>query len=151
MAIADKVCMERDRDTGEKTALDSHRLKEAKAVRELSVALGEKFLKFFVYGAVEGNTLVFYLNHPTMVSEFSIHKENIVAKMRNIYREKNLKEVIRFRDVKADIKHRAVKREDSQKKQKDRATGDFEILAKDESIRGAFEKMRRVIKESHYE
>ena len=40
MAIANGICDEHDKKIGSKTALDSHKLKEADAIRKLSKALG---------------------------------------------------------------------------------------------------------------
>lgn len=73
--IPSAVCDEHDKNIGSATALDSHKLKQADAILKLSKALGGKFLHFYVYGAVEGKDLVFYLSHPAMVMEFKGQKK----------------------------------------------------------------------------
>lgn len=149
MAIANKVCEDYDKSIGGATALDSPKLKEADAVRVLSSALGEKILKFFVYGAVERNILVMYLSHPAMIMEFEGKKEVILEEMRDIYKRENFKEILRFTDVRVAVKPKTAPKRESEEIYEDRAKGDFAIHCKDDVLRRTFERISRTIKEGH--
>ena len=94
MAIANAVCKEHDERLGAGTALDSPKLKEHEAIRKLSRALGGKLLHFYVYGAIEGETLVFYFSHPAILMEFKNQKEVILEEMKQIWKLEGLKKEI---------------------------------------------------------
>ncbi len=144
MAIADKVCKDHDKSLG-CSALGSPKLKEHEAIRKLSAALGE-MQPFFSHGSLTGDELVLYLAHPAIVSEFGMKKEEILQKMREIYKAENLKQSITFRRVRAVLKSKPAPAQEKNEIPADRATGEFEILAADEGIKRRFEHIRALIK-----
>ncbi len=145
MAIADKVCKDHDQSLG-CSALSSPKLREHEAIRKLSAALGERMQPFFSHGSLTGDELVLYLTHPGIVSEFGMKKEEILQKMREIYKTENLKQAITFRRVRAALKPKPAPEQEKNESAADRATGDFEILAADEGIKRRFERIRAQIK-----
>ncbi|MDD3452579.1 hypothetical protein [Sulfurimonas sp.] len=145
MAIADKVCEEHDKSLG-CSALGSRKFKEHDAIRKLSAALGERMQPFFSHGSLMGDELVLYLTHPGIVSEFGMQKAQILGKMREIYKEENLKQSITFRRVRAALKPKPAPATEKKESTADRATGDFEIFAEDEGIKRRFERIRAQIK-----
>ena len=150
MAIADAVCKEHDKNLGSATALDSSKLKEADAILKLSKALGGKFLHFYVYGAVEGDTLVYYFTHPGILMEFDKKKEAILEEMKIIWiKEKLKKEVINFKKIRAALKPKPAPVKKEKEPYIDRATGNFKIHCKDAQLTKAFERIRERIKEGH--
>lgn len=149
MAIANGVCEEHDKKIGSKTALDSHRLKEAEAILKLSKALVGKFLHFYVYGAVEGEVLVMYLSHPAMLMEFKGQKEVILEGMRKIYVKEKMKDVLKFKDVRVAVKPKPAQKKETKEPYQDRATGNLEIRVEDDALRRKFESIRRTIREGH--
>ena len=126
--------------------INSYKLDEHRAINELSEALGG-LKRSFLYGSLRGDVLTLYFNHPAIVGEFNMQKEQILEKMRRIYKEKSLKRSIVFRDVRADFvaKSEPIKKEE-EPKNKEIATGDFEIKAKDPQIKKMLEKIREHIR-----
>jgi len=128
------------------SALSSYKLKEAKAIRELVKALGS-LERGFVYGSLKGEVLTLFFNHPAIVSEFNMQKEQILEKMRKIYKEKGLKESIVFKSLRAAfVAKSSSKKRDTEQKREEIATGDFEIKAKDLDIKKALERIREHIR-----
>ena len=145
MAIADKVCSEADACTA--SALHSPRLAQADAIRKLGNALGEKLQQFLLYGAIEGETLVFYFYHPAVLMEFERDKESILARMRTIYKEEGMSpSLILFRRISAKSKPRAPKKEAAEEKHHERAEGTFEIKCNDPTLAAKFRQIREHIR-----
>jgi len=149
VAIADAKCKEADEAAGD-SALNSPKLKEAEAIRKLSAALGEKMLKMFDYGAVQGDTLVCYFNHPAVLMEFDSKKSEIIERMKVIWKEEKLKQgVIKFKQIRAAVKAKPAPKRKRKEPYQDRATGNFDINVKDDALRRKFESIRKTIKEGH--
>ncbi len=121
------------------------KLKEANGIRELSKALGA-LERGFLYGSVRGDVLSLYFNHPIFVSEFKMQKEQIVAKMRAIYKEKKLREVLFFKEIKAVfIAKNNTQVKEEKKIEKDISSGVFDIKCKDKELQRAFERIQKQI------
>lgn len=149
--IPNAVCKEHDKNLGEGTALNSPKLKEAEAIGKLSRALGGKLLHFYVYGAVEGEVLVYYFSHPAILVEFKAQKEVILEEMKQIWKRESLKkEIIFFRDIAAKVKPKPTPQKEEAKPYQDKATGEFEIHATDTSLKRIFENIQKRIKEGHH-
>ncbi len=83
-----------------------------------------------------------------MLVEFSGKKEVILEEMRSIYKKENLKEILRFSDVRVAVKPKSLpKRESEEEEYNEKATGNFEIHCKDVVLRRAFEKIAKKIRE----
>lgn len=149
MAIADAVCDRADERTEGRNALTHPKLKEADAVRRLCEALEGRVKKFLVSAFIQGETLWVNLGHPGIVQEFKREKPEILDRMRRIYRDENLSEVIVFRQVRAQFKSMKPK-EEKEREEPDRAAGDFEILAKDAKLKKVFSSIRERIKATHH-
>ncbi|GEM_PF-2054332 len=125
--------------------LSSPKLKEARAIRELSRAFLELESRF-VYGSISGEVLVLYFDHPGAVGEFEMKKSEILKRMREIYKEKGLKEVLIFRSIKAAFVQSRKKETQKQEQRADRAKGDFEIRVENPEIRRYFERIKEYIR-----
>lgn len=149
MAIANKVCEEHDASVGA-SALQSPKLKQHNAIRLLSAALGEQLLKFYDFGAVKGDTLIFYFKHQAIVPEFDRQKSDIMQRMRDIWTENEMKNtVVKFRQISAEVKHGRPEREEPKEVEPDTARGEFQIHVDDPELRKRFEKIRTTIQRSH--
>ncbi len=129
------------------SALSSPKLKEHKAIRELSEALGV-IKKSFLYGSLRGSVLTFYFNHPGAVSEFNMQKESILEKMRSIYKEKRLKDSIVFNSVNASFvaKHSFSEEKKSKSRNIEIARGEFEVQCKNPELKKIFESIKMHIR-----
>lgn len=145
MAIADAVCKRRDDEIGTMNALTHPKFKEADAIRILCQALDEKIQRFLVFASLRGDTLWVYLSHPGMIAEFERTKPDTLERMRVIYREEDLAKVLVFHRVKAHF--RAVLPDGTPEPEApDRASGNFEIQAKDEGLWKKFASIREHIR-----
>ena len=79
---------------------------EQKAIQELIKAMSETLQKGFLYGGVRGTTLVLNFNHPGLVQEFALKKEEILEKMRVIYQEQKLRKKILFKQIQAEHEYK---------------------------------------------
>jgi len=132
------------------SALDNPKLKQATAIDILAKCLGEKLLKFFRYGIVKGDVLKIYFSHPAVLIEFRNKKQEILAKMRIVYKEENLREVLVFREVLA-FSIPTVPSKPAPSTQPlfyEKATGIFVIKAKDSDLNNIFTRIQKSIKES---
>jgi len=151
MAIANKVCEETDRMIGD-SALHSPKLAQAQAIRKLSQALPQKLQQFLLYGAIEGETLVFYFFHSAVLMEFERDREAILARMRTIYKEEGMRpSLILFRRIGAKSKPRAPIKKSEQEKTPERAEGSFEIQCSDPVLRAKFGQIREHIRKNRGE
>ncbi len=151
--IPNAVCKEHDENLGEGTALNSPKLKEAEAIRKLSRALGGKLLHFYVYGAVEGEVLVYYFSHPAILMEFKAQKEVILEEMKQIWKREALKkEIIFFKDIAAKVKPKPAPKQEVINVERDRASGDF-VVHGDGAVAAKFKQIAKTIqaKNARYE
>lgn len=149
MAIANAVCEAHDTQLGDKTALDSPRLLQAKMIDALSKGLGGKIGHFYVYGAIEGETLVFYLSHPAMLMEFKGKKADILNALRVIYkRERFKKSELYFTDIRAAVKNKPIEREERINIERDRSDGTFEIYGEG-AVAAKFKQIAKTIREKN--
>ena len=129
-------------------ATRSPRLAQAQAIRKLSKALPPKLQQFLLYGAIEGDALVFYFFHSAVLMEFERDKKLILERMRAIYKEEGMNTaLILFRRISAKSKPRAPVKKEEPVKTPERAQGNFEIYSSDEQIRKKFEQIRRHIQQ----
>jgi len=133
-----------------KTALDSPKLKQAEAILKLKNALSDKLQKFFDYAFVEGKTLVIYFKHTAILMEFNRDKKDIKDKMRDIYRDNNMRDILYFTDVVAKTKHKPIEHKREEPKRPDRALGTFDIFdGDDKELVKKFENIRQMARDSH--
>ncbi len=148
--IPNAVCDEHDKKIGDATALNSPKLKEAEAIGKLSKALGGKLLHFYVYGAVEGEALVFYFSHPAILMEFKTQKEVILEEMKKIWKLENItKKQVNFKTISAKVKPKPALKKETTAPYQDKATGEFEIHVTNDALRRVFENIQKRIKEGH--
>jgi len=124
------------------------KLHQSRAILKLSKALGH-LERFFVYGSLRGNILFLYFSHPIGVSEFNLKKEQILEKMREIYKQNGLRSVLVFKEVQAKLvascKEVKIDKKDSYV---ELATGDFDTSnIKDVNLRKAIERIKKIIKQ----
>ncbi len=130
------------------TSLFNHpKLHQARAINKLSEALGD-LKRFFAYGSLQGRVLFLYFSHPIGVSEFSLKKEQILERMREIYKQNELKKVIIFTDVKAKVVPVVVEKQKKENNSYNEiAKGDFDIShIKNKEIKRVFERIKANIK-----
>ncbi len=104
----------------------------------------------FMY--IKNQTLFFVLNHPGMKMEFN-YKHNLIKDLLNKIKEidKDCKD-IEIKNIKSFVSNLIEPKKDSyisNIKYKERAKGDFEILAKDEKLKDIFKQIRDIIKQKH--
>jgi len=128
------------------SALERPELERARAIRTLAAALGEAMESHLLYGRIRGDTLEWVFDHPAMVGEFAMHREEILERMRQIYREKKLKDLLVFRRVTARSEARPPRQSPRPQSRREVATGSFEIQVNSPALRGVFERIREHIK-----
>lgn len=139
-----------DRSGREQISLATHpKMKQHDAIDKLADALPEPLLKGFRYGELRGTVLVLHFTHPGHLNEFRIRKDEILEKMRVIYKEQELKGVISFKDVKAEQRYQPPPKEQSEQSLEfeDRSWGDFENTQTNPELHRIFESIRTKIKE----
>jgi len=147
--IPNAVCQEHDDNIGSATALNSPKLKEAEAIGKLSKALGGKLLHFYVYGAVEGETLVFYFLHPAILMEFKTQKETILEEMKKIWKLEGMtKDKVNFKTIAAKVKPKPAPRKETINIEKDRASGDF-VVHGEGAVAAKFKKIAQTIQDKN--
>ncbi len=129
--------------------LNHPKLKQHQAIDKLVDALPEPLLKGFRYGQLRGNILVLHFTHPAHLNEFRIRRDEILQRMREIYKEHRLKDVIVFKEVKAEARYHPPPQPSSQKSLDftDRAEGAFENRVTHPELHRIFENIRNIIKE----
>jgi inorganic pyrophosphatase/exopolyphosphatase len=132
--------------------VDNRKFKEAEGIKILSEALGDSLKRMFDYGSVKGDVLTLYFVHPAGVWEFNSKKDEILKKMREIYKEKSLRELIYFKSVKAKSSlKRVIVSEDSKDNRsnfnKELANGEFDLSGvEDVQLRKILSNIRECIK-----
>lgn len=146
MAIPNGVCTYADESTC--SVLQSPKLAQARAVRKLSDALDEQLRAFFLYGAIKGETLVFFFSHPGALTLFSYRKEAILARMRTIYKQEKMKpSEILFRRIDARYKPtEPIDRDEISPNVSEKSNGTFEIKCNDPTLAKAFRNIREHIR-----
>lgn len=93
---------------------------------------------------------VIVFNHQVGLNEFKYKEAQILNKMRILYKERNLKDLLSFSKVLAEVSFKpTLKEAGKQEKQsyKERATGNFEIQCEDLELAGYFKRIQNIIKE----
>lgn len=130
------------------TVFDSPKFKQQQLIQKLSAVMEERFKKFLLYGALEQKSLVFYFSHNAIASEFMGKLVDFKQKIIPLYKEHKMKEHLYFTDIKAKVIQKHLERKEEPTKEPDRAKGDFEIVANDNAIKEAFERIRQKIRSS---
>ncbi len=141
-----------DRSGQEQIDLFNHpKMKQHDAIDKLADALPDALLKGFRYGELRGQILVLHFTHPGHLNEFKIRKDEILEKMRSIYKEHGLRESIVFKDVKAEQRYQPPPKQVAEQSLEfeDRAKGDFENTQTNPVLNRIFENIRKTIKERH--
>ena len=131
------------------SVLNHPKLQQAKDIDILcNLSLG-RLDKFYSYGAIRGKTLFIYFTHSIGASEFNLRKEQILAKMREVYKKRGLKRSLIFTDVQAKV---VPGRKESKVEKKDSfvelAKGDFDTShIKDPVIAKHFRNIKQIIKD----
>lgn len=131
------------------TLFNSPKLAQQKLIQKLSDVMDERYKKFLLYGALEGQTLVFYFSHNAIASEFISKIEDFREAIIPLYKEFNMKNTLFFRNIQAKTNHKAPERKEQKEPYRDRALGTFEIDVKDEAIAEALKKVRETIRRTH--
>ena len=135
---------------------ESDKFKQVQAIKKLTNAFSPALQKGFCYGSLRNVVLTFYFSHPVHVNEFLMQKSNILEKMRKLYKDEKMAEVLRFKEVRGVVKSHAPTpapppKRDTSCKFEERSSGEFEIRAESPMVREAFEKIQKTIKEKRNE
>lgn len=125
------------------------KLKEAQAIRELTKALDNDLEKYFLYATTTNNKFIFWFNHQIGVLEFNSRKKQITSKMREIYKNKRLKDILYFTSIEAKLKNKSLKQEPKKQIAKDISSGNFQINCKNKQLEKIFKNIQKAIKENN--
>lgn len=97
----------------------------------------------------ERQVCVIVFNHPLALQEWRAQEKKTLLKMRELYKQRGLKDVVVFCKVLSKVSFKPTSSEvEKQKEQtyKERATGEFKIKATDENLKACFESIKELIK-----
>jgi len=126
------------------------RLRRHDAIDKLADALPEAMRRGYRFGELRGSILVLHFTHPAYLNEFKIKKQEILERMRKIYGENKMQQVIKFTDVKAEQRYQPPPKPEQQRESldfDDRAKGDFENPVTHPGLHASLERIRKIIKE----
>lgn len=92
---------------------------------------------------------VIVFNHPLALQEWKREEKQTLEKMRALYKQRGLKDIVVFSKVLSKVSFKPTLSEvEEQKEQtyKERATGEFKIKATDENLKACFESIKELIK-----
>ncbi|MDE5602624.1 MAG: hypothetical protein K2I71_01715 [Helicobacter sp.] len=92
---------------------------------------------------------VIVFNHPLALQEWKREQSPTIKKMRELYKQRNLKDLLVFHRVLVEVSYKPqnVKKEkESLQTYKEQSSGDFAITAKDKEIKACFEAIKAAIK-----
>ena len=147
MAISDAVCRQGDEALGV-SALNNPKLKQHSMINILATAMSKRVSKFYLYGSLQNDTLIFYFAHNAIAMEFTKELDEFREKIIPLYKEHKMRDIIFFKKIEARVENRRPNRPKEPEKYRDVAKGDFDNLAKDDAIKKAFEILRGHIKDS---
>lgn len=132
--------------------IDHHpKLKQRQAIDKLADALPEPLLRGFRHGELRGTVLVLHFSHPAHLNEFKLRRDEILQRMREIYKEHGLRESIVFRDVRAEAQFVPQRQEQQPRTTAETydepAEGNFRNDIRSPELRKLFERIRVTIKE----
>jgi len=129
------------------------KFKEAQAINLLAEALSPPLKRSFCYGGVKNEVLILRFDNHVAVAEFGISRDRIKEKMRVIYKDNNLKSVIKFREIRAkeisvETREKMKRREKPKSKSyTEKSSGSFDNkIPKDSELYGIIEEIREGIK-----
>lgn len=144
--ISNNECKRLDASLPPAGALASPKLQQAHAIRKLQQALEGELGSLVLYGAIRGETLVWHFSHPAALMSWRLQKEQVIERMRRIYKEERLGSVLRFRRVDAKVVPVTLEPAVKEERPKERATGNFAIAeGLDPRIRQSFERIAKHI------
>lgn len=93
---------------------------------------------------------VIVFSHPLALQEWKREESHTLEKMRRLYKERNLKGVVVFYSVKAEVSHKpSVKEKETEAETyKEQSSGEFEIRAQDEKLKKTFKAIQSAIKDN---
>lgn len=96
------------------------------------------------------NSCVIVFKHNLALQEWKREESHTLEKMRTLYKGRNLKEIIVFHSVKAEVSHKPQPLEEKTptKTYKEQSSGEFEIRVQDEKLRITFKAIQSAIKEN---
>ncbi len=147
MAISNAVCKQGDEALGS-NALASPKMEQHKMINLLAGCMSKRVFKFYLYGSLQKEVLIFYFSHNAIAMEFMKEYKEFREKIIPLYEKHEMKKIIFFRKMEARVENRPPPRHKEDKRRPDVAKGDFVNMAEDESINHAFETLRKNIKEN---
>jgi len=130
--------------------IESHpKTLQHQAIDKLADALPDALRRGYRFGELRGSILVLHFTHPAHLNEFKIKKQEILQRMRKIYGENKMQQVIKFTDVKAEQRYQPPPKPEQTKSMdfEDRAKGDFENPVTHPGLHASLERIRKIIKE----
>lgn len=127
------------------------KMQKQRAIKVLMGVCSESIRRGFEFGRVgEDKVLRLFFTHPACLQEFNFNKDEILVKMREVYKSQKLMGAIFFNKVEGKI---ATKIKVNQKKQEninckyvEKSTAQFQNKATNERLRRIFEDIREIIK-----
>ncbi len=92
---------------------------------------------------------IILFNHPLALQEWKREEKQTLEKMRVLYKQRGLKDIVVFSKVLSKVSFKPTLSEREEQKEqtyKERATGEFKIKAKDENLKACFESIKELIK-----
>lgn len=96
-------------------------------------------------------TCVIIFKHNLALAEWNHAQSQTLERMRELYKERNLKQVVVFNAVKAEVEFKPIQKENPKQEIlafKEQSSGNFTIHCQDESMRKIFLKIQENIKNS---
>lgn len=92
---------------------------------------------------------IILFNHPLALQEWKREEKQTLEKMRVLYKQRGLKDIVVFSKVLSKVSFKPTPSEKEEHKEqtyKERATGEFKIKATDENLKACFESIKELIK-----
>ena len=147
MAISNAVLKQGDEALGS-NALASPKMEQHKMINLLATCMSKRVFKFYLYGSLQKEVLTFYFSHNAIAMEFMKEYKEFRKKIIPLYKKHKMEKIILFRKMEARVENRPPPRPKEDERRPDIAKGNFVNMAKDESIKNAFEALRKNIQEN---
>lgn len=94
-------------------------------------------------------TCVIVFKHNLALAEWNRTQSQTLERMRELYKERNLKQVVVFNSVKAEVEFKPIQKENTRQETlvfKEQSSGNFTIHCQDENLRKIFLEIQESIK-----
>ncbi len=126
------------------------KFQQAEAIKKLVSVCSDSLKKGFEFGSIgDDNTLILFFSHPAYTHEFCLKHDEIIPKMREIYKKERLAGVLYFKRVvaKNTPKYKPkITKSNQDNKYAEKSTGNFKIGCKNERLRSLFEDIQTIVK-----